>query len=212
MQNEMTAEKKKNEGGTGHLVKIVVVLTAICVCVALLLAFVNNITKDVIAETAAKKQSDAILSMFGGFGSDAKEVREYTTDDGTTVYAVIDDGVLIGYAVPSSGTGFGGERKTTVGFSLAGKVIGVKIISMSETPGVGSKTQNEDFLARYVGKSETLTVGENFDGIANATISSKGVTEAVNKAINLPLDVTDMAVKLGAAITVDYVKSAGGDN
>ncbi len=211
MQNEMTAEKKKNEGGTGHLVKIVVVLTAICVCVALLLAFVNNITKDVIAETAAKKQSDAILALFDGMDCE-KKTAVYDLD-GTPIYAVMrDDGVLLGYAVQSIGTGFGGEIKTMVGFNLAGKVIGVKIISMSETPGVGSKTQNEDFLARYIGKSETLTVGENFDGIANATISSKGVTEAVNKAIDLPLDVTDMAVKLGAAITVDYVKSAGGDN
>lgn len=210
-------EKKKNEGGIGHLVKIVVVLTAICVGIALLLAFVNKVTKDVIAENAAKQQSEAILALFNGVEGGVegeKKVAEYDLD-GTSVYAVmLDDGVLLGYAVQSFGTGFGGEIRTMVGFNLIGEVLGVKIISMSETPGVGSKTKSDSFLEKYIGKSKEMTVGEDIDGISGATISSKGVTEAVNNAIKATasLDVPTMAEKIGAAVTVDYVKTTGGND
>lgn len=211
MTSEMT-EKKKNAGGTGHLVKIVVVLTAICVGVALLLAFVNNITKDVIAENAAKQQSEAILALFDDMDCE-KKTAVYDLD-GTPVYAVMrDDGALLGYAVQSSGTGFGGEIKTMVGFNLIGEVIGVKIISMSETPGVGSKTKSDSFLDRFIGKNKEMTVGEDIDGITGATISSKGVTEAVNNAILATenLDVPIMSNEIGATLAVSYVKTGGND-
>lgn len=208
----MTTEIKKKEGGMGHLVKIVVVLTAICVGVALLLAFINKITKDVIAENAAKQQSDAILALFDDMDCE-KKTAVYDLD-GTPINAVMrDDGVLLGYAVESTGMGFGGEIRTMVGFNLIGEVIGTKIISMSETPGVGTKTQSDDFLSRFIGKSKEMTVGVDVDGITGATRSSKGVTEAVNNAIKAqePLDVPTMANEIGATLNVSYVKTGGND-
>ena len=235
MQNQMTAEKKK-EGGFGHLVKIVVVLTAICVAIALLLAFINKITVGPIAENAKKQQSDAISALFADIEGE-KKVEVYDLD-GTTVYAVMlsqfevdeskiidvngipgipsyavqpGDSVLLGYAVESVGNGFGGEIRTMVGFDVDGSVRGVRIISMSETPGVGTKTQSDDFLSRFIGKSKEMTVGVDVDGITGATRSSKGVTEAVNNAIKAtePLDVPAMADEIGAVLNVSNVKTGG---
>ena len=176
--------ENKKESTLIQSVKIISVLSLICVVVALLLAFVNSITKDVIKENAERESREAVLAIF----PDGDKVENFDVD-GREVSAVLKGSEILGYCVNSSASGFGGEIETIVGIGSDGKVCGVKIISMSETPGVGSKTKSDSFLERYIGKEGTLTVGENVDGITGATISSKAVTEAVNKALALEIDI-----------------------
>jgi len=188
--------ERNKENSLGHSIKIVVVLTAICVMIALLLAVVNNLTKDVIAENAVREQKEAILALF----PEGEGVIEYDKN-GTTVYVVTKSGELIGYCIPSTGAGFGGEISAMIGFDTSSAVSGIKITAMSETAGVGTKVKNDTFLSRFFGKSEPVTIGETVDGISGATFSSKGVAQAVNNAMAVGVDVNKMATEIGVTVS-----------
>lgn len=166
-----------------YLIKLVLVLTAICTCIALLLALVNSITKDRIAENVAKQRENAIFAIF----SNGDSTEEYTTADGETVYVVYRAGEPIGYCVNASGTGFGGEVQVMVGLKADGAVYGIKIVSMSETPGIGTKVQGDSFLNQFKGDTEK----SDADIISGATFSSKAVIEAVDYALGVDFDMSE---------------------
>ncbi len=181
--------QNKKENGFGHLVKIVVVLTCICLGIALLLAVVNEVTKDKIAENEILEKQNAILAVF----PEGDNVSEYTNEDGETVYRVSKDGEIIGYCVNAIGNGYNGDISMMVGFDTNHQVCGLKIVSMSETPGVGSKVAAPSFLERFFGLDHPVTIGEDVDGLSGATFSSKGVAEAVSKAAQVKVDLTALA-------------------
>lgn len=201
-KSEPKAEKAPAEGSTAYTVRMVVILAAICTGIALLLSVVNMLTENVIAENVVKEQNKAVLSIF----PDGEEVKEYTLDSGETVFAIIKDGGIIGCCVNSVGSGYGGDINLMVGIDTDGKVSGISFVSMSETPGVGTKVKGKGFVSQFLGLGETAEVGGNIDGISGATFSSKGVAEAVNNALALGIDFEEMAKNLGEAVTI------GGEN
>ena len=200
--SEPKAEKAPAEGSTAYTVRMVVILAAICTGIALLLSVVNMLTENVIAENVVKEQNKAVLSIF----PDGEEVKEYMLDSGETVFAIIKDGGIIGCCVNSVGSGYGGDINLMVGIDTDGKVSGISFVSMSETPGVGTKVKGKGFVSQFLGLSENAVIGENVDGISGATFSSKGVAEAVNNALALGIDFEEMAKNLGEAVTI------GGEN
>ena len=201
-KSEPKAEKAPAEGSTAYTVRMVVILVAICTGIALLLSVVNMLTENVIAENVVKEQNKAVLSIF----PDGEEVKEYTLDSGETVFAIIKDGGIIGCCVNSVESGYGGDINLMVGIDTDGKVSGISFVSMSETPGVGTKVKGEGFVSQFIGLGENAVIGENVDGISGATFSSKGVAEAVNNALALGIDFEEMAKNLGEAVTI------GGEN
>lgn len=71
-----------------------------------------------------------------------------------------------------------------------GSVGGISVISISETPGLGTKVNDPEFLNKFCGISESAVivkqtpVSENeVQAVTSATYSSKGVASAVNDAI-----------------------------
>ena len=170
-----------NESSPWYLIKLVLILATICMVIALLLSLVNNITKDRIAENVQKQQQNAILSIF----PEGTDTEECITADGESVYVVNKDGIAIGYCVNSSGTGFGGAVQVMVGFNADKTVKGIKIVSMSETPGIGTKVQGDSFMSQFFGVSST----DDVDIISGATFSSKAVIEAVNNAFDIDFDI-----------------------
>ncbi len=73
-----------------------------------------------------------------------------------------------------------------VGLDTEGTIVGIEILSHSETPGLGANAVKDDFKGRFAGKSGALTVdkvsndGQNIQAITAATITSKAVVSAVN--------------------------------
>ena len=197
-KKEPDNSEKTNEAdelSTAYLVRLAATLTLICVSVAFLLAIVNNITKDIIAENKIKEVRDAIMSVF----PDCDSASEFVTDDGETVYIAVKNDVIIGYCVKSAGSGYNGDVETLISFDTDGCVSGIKIVSMSETPGVGTKVKSESFLEQFFGFDREVSLGEDVDGISGATFSSRAVTEAVNYAISLEVDLDVAANSIGVA-------------
>ncbi|MBR5252585.1 MAG: FMN-binding protein [Clostridia bacterium] len=185
------AEDAEENTSPAYLFKLVAVLTLICTCVALLLAVVNSITADKIAENAANEQQKAILAIF----PEGDETKEYINEAGDTAYIVYREGAPIGYCVNSAGSGFGGDVNVMVGMDLTGAVCGLKIVSMSETPGIGTKVQSDSFLSQFVGQSGSAEA----DIISGATFSSRAVSEAVDKALAVEIDVYEITENENAA-------------
>ena len=193
-RNNISEEKKK----TASPARIIICLTVICLFVAGLLGVVNHYTKpQSIANENAEKQ-EAIKSIFGE-GIESKKVSEEDAEN--ELYVILKDGKVFGYCAEVAPNGFGGEIKMMVGVDYEGKVCGANIVTMSETPGLGSRTKEEAwFLEQFAGKSGELAVGNGVDAITGATISSKAVTKGVSDALALGVDLTAEANKLGTTV------------
>lgn len=154
-------------------------LLVICALVAGIVSFVYALTKEKYQENLKAVKDEAIGAIFT---EDSLTFQEGT--DGIT--EVQRGGNVVGYCVELTTKGYGGDITMMVGFDAELKVLGVRIISHSETPGLGAKIENADFTDQFVGKlgasAEKLEVGKDIDAIGGATYSSRYVTDGVNTA------------------------------
>jgi len=155
------------------------ILTLICVSAAVLLVLAHETTKDSIAEQKEKKFSSSVESLFGktditlidtNFGEDAVEAIAVTPDGKTAVQVIAD-----GYSK--------GGINILVGIDENGKISKIEFISLGETPGLGSKVQdNSDFREQFYGMDASPVA---LDAISGATFSSKGMKKAVETALDV---------------------------
>lgn len=166
------------------IVMPVVVLTAICIIVTLLLSVTNMITVDKIAqinlETLAESQR-VVLPQGETFDELQKDVAYKGVDAG---------GNTVGYVVVTSAAGYGGQVKVMTGIDASGSVTGVVILEHSETPGLGAKSTSSDFRDQFIGMAAEGTVqvkkdGGNVDAISGATITSRAVSKAITEAFEI---------------------------
>lgn len=203
-ENVNSPAVKSGDNSRGYLCRLVVTLAAICVAIALLLAVVNAVTADKIAENAMRSKQDAVLTIFKK-GSSCELYR--TFENGSEVYLVYRDGGVIGYCVFVSSVGFRGVIDMMVGINSAYETEGVKIVSMSETPGVGTKAGAPDFLDRFVGASHSDPAG-GVDAISGATVSSEAVKAGVVSAHAAQIDLAAICAEKGCElITPEMLES-----
>jgi len=91
----------------------------------------------------------------------------------------------LGYAFRVYPKGYGGTIDMVVGIDLKGRVAGIKIISMNETPGLGMKASGSKFLRQFMGKTakSPLKAKKDIDAITGATITSQAVADGVKQAL-----------------------------
>lgn len=100
------------------------------------------------------------------------------------------DGTPAGLVVAVAPRGYGGPIETMVGIRKDGSVAAVRVLGQSETPGLGSKVAEEEFLGAFRGAKIGERLAVNKDGgrisaVAGATISSRAVTRGVDTALAL---------------------------
>lgn len=80
--------------------------------------------------------------------------------------------------------GYGGPVLVRLTLDDKGAITGLKVggARFSETEGVGSRVKEDAFVQPFIGKTPPLTLGEDIDAIAGASISSQAVVDAVNEA------------------------------
>lgn len=175
--------ENKSKLNLAEIIKPAGVLTAICVIVTLLLAVTNVLTADKIAENSESKSVESRVKVL--------KADSYTQldEEGLVFEAVNKDGESAGVVVVTYAKGYGGKIKVMTGITADGKVSGVNILEMDETPGLGAKAKEDSFLAQYKGSSDSnMSVnkdGGSIDAISGATITSRAVTTAVNDALEI---------------------------
>ena len=165
-------------------------ITAICVA---LLAYVNELTKEPIAQANAKTLSDAVKAVVPGFDNDPIAEKKVQMVNGVeyAVYPASKGGEFIGAAVESKAMGFGGDLKVLVGFDAQGNIIDYSLLSHAETPGLGSKAdiwfkkgEKGDITGKNPGETPLTVTKDNgqIDAITASTITSRAFLNAVNMA------------------------------
>lgn len=171
---------------------MVLALTGFAVVAGALLGFVNHVTLKPIEEANAKTLSEAIAKVVPGFDNNPAQKSDTLNLNGSRyiVYKAEKDGKFIGAAVSSTTNGFGGPLTVLVGFDPEGKIIDYYILSMSETPGLGTKADvwfkgGKGNIKGINPGEQPLTVskdGGQVDAITASTITSRAFLLAVNNA------------------------------
>jgi len=181
----------KNENIKYYL-KISLTLLVISAVTATLLAFVNALTKDRIAQNEIGAMQDALSGIFGGC-DEVKEIEGEYLSPVTAVYEVYSDGEFQGYGIKVEPVGFKDNIGIIVGADTDGICLGAEITSISDTPGVGTKVKEKTFLSGFNGLNGDKAA--EYDTISGATISSKAVREGIAAALKLDLFIKDGAKK-----------------
>lgn len=164
-----------------QVMKLAVTLLTISAVVAGALAGVNAITKPLIEKINWEKTQQAVEEVLPGGG---EKLDIPSTDEVESVYASDK-----GYAVLVAPAGFNGNIRMMVGLDQEGSVLGVAIISHSETAGLGAEAAAKNaagdaYRKQYAQTDAPYEVGKNIDGLTGATITSKAVTDGVNQAVS----------------------------
>lgn len=183
-QTPTVPKEKPTKKGGGELQTLSLRLMIIIASVVLMLAVVNGLTKDKIDENAKKANDEARISLFADATS-FEPVSVDISDDLSKyigeIYEAVGNGDSLGYCVSVAYNGFGGAINMIVGISVDGLMTGVKVVSHSETPGVGERIiSNGSILSQFVNASENSIA--SVETITGATVTSKAIIEGVSKA------------------------------
>lgn len=181
--NEAQEKKPENSMDAKFIITITLKLLLISAVTALMLAGVNALTAPIIAENNELEKKNAISAIFPNAAEIA--LSDIEADGADSIYLVNEGDKTAGYAASVSPNGFGGAIEIIVGINSDGKVAGIKIVSHSETPGLGSRIDSDGFLAQYEGLGGNIAIGREVDAITGSTISSKAVTDGVNSALSV---------------------------
>ncbi|MDD2992176.1 MAG: FMN-binding protein [Pygmaiobacter sp.] len=177
--------KTAEESAVKSILLPVVVLVAICVVCSALLAYLNGMTKPIIAENTRLATLEAYVSVLpaGTTPESLTDIENLTTAGVAGAVRSADGAVAVQAAAP----GYSGKALTVyVAFDAAGNITNIQADASLQTTGIGSKTGEDGFTGGFIGwnAAQPVESGSPVDAIAGATVSSKAVFAAVNSAIN----------------------------
>ena len=158
--------------------KLAITLMVISVLSAAALAVVYEKTNPIIQANKIGKLNDALKEVLP-----AESFEEQNPLGDKRVFKAFDkENNEIGIAVLSPAPGFQSIIKVLIGIDTKTKSItNIKILEHLETPGLGSRIEEPDFLCQF--KQQELEK-QDFDAITGATISSIAVIDSVKETAN----------------------------
>jgi electron transport complex protein RnfG len=173
----------------------VLALYASVACV--MLAFVYSGTKKIIDARTEADQQAALREIFPD--ADSFEPAQGVTSPDSSVsvlgaYVAKKNGTTAGMALKLSRAGYSGPIVLMAGVGVDKRITGVKIMELSDTPGLGANAASEKY---YVDKDKGIRFYEQFAGkgaddkfavkddviaITASTITSRAVASAVKAA------------------------------
>lgn len=193
---------KKIKSNFKNILICLLLITALTAC---LLGLVYKFTKEPIEISKQNKEKSAIEKVLPGKYDRLEEkkfpleevaeqniFKKEASADSLRVNMAYKGDELVGMAVETfTDKGFGGRVKLMVGFTSAGDIYKVEVLSHSETPGLGSKMTDESFYKQFEGKNPGNFIlkvkkdGGDVDAITAATISSRAYCDALDRAYNV---------------------------
>ena len=171
------------------ILRLVIVLGAICTVAGLLLAGVRQLTLEPIEYQKLVVKEKSIKAVLTGFDNNPITDRvkvpagkdKKGRDVVQNVFPAKKGGQVFALALDQGESGYSGVVNVMVGLKPDGQLVGIAIVSHSETPGKGSLVTEAAYTDKYKGIAEKDIAG--VQTISGATISSKAVMAATAKAV-----------------------------
>ncbi|MCQ4346788.1 RnfABCDGE type electron transport complex subunit G [Pseudomonas stutzeri] len=174
-------------------------LAAICALVALLLLVGNRLTQQPIAAALLEDRLAVLRQVLPAQLYDNNPLADaFTLEDAelgaVEVYPARKDGRLVAVAFQVSNIGYGGPILQLVALSSEGRILGVRVLSHKETPGLADRIEisRSDWIKAFDGLSladpplaqwKVRKDGGRFDQFAGATITPRTVVRSVLQAL-----------------------------
>ncbi len=150
----------------------------------LLLSYCESITGPKIAEINKQKTEKARAEVLPTATSFEETDKGFIGKDNT--------GKVVGMVMEVNPKGYGKEIQMLVGINSDNKITGLKILSHSETPGLGAKVVSPEFQQKFSNllkdnpnpKFLVKKDGGDVDAISGATITSRAFCKGINEALN----------------------------
>lgn len=158
------------------------------------LAIVSGATAPAIAAAEAKDLRDSLSEVLPAGLADNDFLKDTVNIDADgkslTIYRARQQGVVKAALFKTSGRGYAGEIELLMAIDTDGRLLGVRVLKHSETPGLGDKidARKDDWIKGFGGRSLSDPAPEQwavkkdggvFDQFAGATITPRAVVKAV---------------------------------
>ena len=159
-----------------NIIKDTLILFAITLVAGLGLGLVYNVTANSRAMQEEKTKTEAYNTVMPGLGSfdnvsfdsvaadknikeqinkkeTEKTIKSYNATIDEVIKAKDKSGNDLGYIITvTDNEAYGGSLQMTVGIKDDGTVMGISFLSLSETPGLGMKAKDDDFMSQFSNK------------------------------------------------------------
>ena len=185
-----------------HFRKLLIPLLAIFLISGILLTVVDSFTRDKIAKNARAMELHVIDSVMplahdNDLYEDYMDIDDmgYSGINTVTVFRARHNGQPVGAVfMPVTATGYSGNILLVIGITYDGTLLGVRAFKHQETPGLGDRIEQakSDWINIFTGRSlvdppvaewAVQADGGKFDQLSGATITSRGVVNAVHRAL-----------------------------
>lgn len=181
------------------ILRLSIALTLITAGAGLILALVEDVTREPIAEQRRLETVRALRAVLPEFDNspDADTVQLVSGVDKKgrevqrTFYRGRQGDELVGLAYKvTAPDGYSGNIDIMVGTRPDGSIVGIEILSHAETPGLGDKITLPEFKQQFRDKNlnnvdwRVKKDGGEFDQITGATISPRAVVKAVHSGLS----------------------------
>lgn len=180
--------------------KHALVLGGFSLAATLLLAVAYGLTKEPIQKSALedlRRSLEQVIPASIHDNNPAADTLQLQLD-GTPllVYRARRGNHVTGVAFEAARRGYSGEIRVLLGIDENGKLLGVRVLQHTETPGLGDKIEvtRSDWITRFTGKSlgdppdaqwAVKKDGGPFDQFAGATITPRAVVNGVRDGLRL---------------------------
>lgn len=171
------------------ILRLATILLVVCGIAAACVGTAYDKTLPLIEQRKAAIVSEGYKQVLPSAG----QLRDETTDDKSILSVKRSEvgGETNGYIYTVTSGGYGGQLVIMLGIEYPNAHIsGVKILQQSETPGLGSKCAEPNFIGQFLGKdlsneltvSKTASKPQEIQAITASTITSKAVVKGINAA------------------------------
>ena len=167
-----------------------VIMVAISFTVILALSLTNKLTAPKISKLQEQNQKESMHKVLEA--QKYERTSLYYGEERVDFYIAKSDGNILGYIFITEESGYGGSVSVMTAITPDGKIKAAYVLSVDdETPGLGKQAAEKEFYSQFAGLEDkvSLVTGEpskdknEVKSLTGATITSKAVTRAVNKAL-----------------------------
>jgi electron transport complex protein RnfG len=176
-----------------NIINLTIPLVVICIIAAIGLGLTYASVEDRIAEMEQHQREEAgaaVLAPLGAHPLEDLQLLESLQGEFPGLMGVFKgldgNGHLVGYAFVVETKGYN-RLTTAVGVNLECMVTGIEMVINEETPGIGGAAiDNDEFMGQFTEAGpEGVHMGVEIDAYSGATLTSSGITDAVNMALDM---------------------------